>query len=150
MAMNILLPGISVPDLKAGRRRQKAYQLTCNPMPNPSANVTTTTEVGYCPFCQRTRNLRRDEHKMGGLVRTTIDCESCHRTLSSTIGPPQAKPEPEPVKAAEPEPEAEAKPARKAAAAKKPAAVKKAAASSKPAAAKKAAPARKTSTTKKK
>jgi len=122
-------------------------------MPNPSANVTTTTEVGYCPFCQRTRNLRRDEHKMGGLVRTTIDCESCHRTLSSTIGPPQAKPEPEPVKAAEPE--AEAKPAKKPAAAKasaanKPAATKKAAATSKPAAAKKAAPAKKTSTTKKK
>jgi hypothetical protein len=76
-------------------------------MASPRANVTVLTEVGYCPFCQRTRNLRREERHLGQLVRTTIDCESCHRTLSSTIGPPQAKPEPEPepepVKAAEPE-----------------------------------------------
>ena len=75
-------------------------------MPNPAANVTTTTEVGYCPFCQRTRNLRRDERHLGGLVRTTIDCESCHRTLSSTIGPPAPKPEPEP----EPKPQPETEP----------------------------------------
>jgi len=109
-------------------------------MASPKANVTVITEVGYCPFCQRTRNLRREERHLGQLVRTTIDCESCHRTLSSTIGPPQAKPEPEPepVKAAEPEAPAP-KPAAKKPAARKPAA----------AATKKAAPAAKASTTKK-
>jgi len=109
-------------------------------MASPKANVTVITEVGYCPFCQRTRNLRREERHLGQLVRTTIDCESCHRTLSSTIGPPQAKPEPEPepVKAAEPEAPAP-KPAAKKPAARKPAA----------AATKKATPAAKASTTKK-
>jgi len=109
-------------------------------MASPKANVTVITEVGYCPFCQRTRNLRREERHLGQLVRTTIDCESCHRTLSSTIGPPQAKPEPEPepMKAAEPEAPAP-KPAAKKPAARKPAA----------AATKKAAPAAKASTTKK-
>ncbi len=108
-------------------------------MAAPKANVTVVTEVGYCPFCQRTRNLRREERHLGQLVRTTLDCESCHRTLSSTIGPPQAgpEPEPEPVKAAEPEP-AKPRPAAKKPAARKPAA-----------AAKKTATATKASTTKK-
>ncbi len=106
-------------------------------MAAPKANVTVVTEVGYCPFCQRTRNLRREERHLGQLVRTTLDCESCHRTLSSTIGPPQAKPEPEP----EPVKAAESGPAKSKAAAKKPAARKPAAA------AKKAAPAKKAATT---
>ena len=108
-------------------------------MAAPKPNVTVVTEVGFCPFCGRTRNLRREERHLGALVRTTIDCESCHRTLSSTIGPPQARPEPEPepVTAAEPEP-AKTRPAAKKAPAKKPAA-----------AVKKAAPAKKASTTKK-
>jgi nucleoid-associated protein YgaU len=105
-------------------------------MTNPAVHVSVTTEVGYCPFCRRTRNLRREERQLGGLVRTNIDCESCHRTISSTIGPP-APPAPEPVEAAAPPaaaPEAPAEPAaakpRKAAtrapkaAAKKPAARK--------------------------
>jgi len=60
-------------------------------------NVTVTTEVGYCNFCQRTRNLRREDHQLGQLVRTIVACETCHRTLSSTIGV-AAPPEPEPVK----------------------------------------------------
>jgi hypothetical protein len=109
-------------------------------MANPVARITTITEVGYCPFCRRTRNLRREERQLGALVRTTIDCESCHRTLSSTIGPPAAKPEPEP----EPEPEPVPEPA-PAAEPTKPAAKKAArprATASKPAA--KAAPATKT------
>ncbi len=109
-------------------------------MAAPKANVTVVTEVGYCPFCQRTRNLRREERHLGQLVRTTIDCESCHRTLSSTIGPPQAAPEPvpEPVTAEEAEPVKS-----------RPAAAKKAAAKKPAAAAKKAAPAKKAPTTKK-
>ena len=49
-------------------------------------HVTVTTEVGYCNFCQRTRNLRREDHQLGQLVRTIVACETCHRTLSSTIG----------------------------------------------------------------
>lgn len=100
-------------------------------MPAPGVNVTVTTEVGYCPFCRRSRNLRREERHMGGLMRTTIECESCHRTLSSTMGPPPPTPAPpavEVVETAAPEPEPEPKPKRKAATtktAKKPAAAKK-------------------------
>src|SRR2546430_2121876 len=52
-------------------------------MPAPGANVTVTIEVGYCPFCRRTRNLRREERHLGGLVRTTIECESCHQVLAA-------------------------------------------------------------------
>ena len=113
-------------------------------MAAPKANVTVVTEVGYCPFCQRTRNLRREERHLGQLVRTTIDCESCHRTLSSTIGPPRAEPEPEPepVKAAEPKAAAAKPAAKKATTARKPAARKPAAPT-----AKKAAPAKKASAT---
>jgi hypothetical protein len=83
-------------------------------MTRPTAgNVAVTTEIGYCPFCRRTRTLRREERHLGGLVRTNIDCESCHRTLSSTMGPPVAAPveapaEPgpaiEPAAPAKPEP----------------------------------------------
>lgn len=62
-------------------------------MTKPAAQVTVTTEVGYCPFCRRARTLRREERHLGGLVRTNIDCESCHRTLSSTMGVPQPKAE---------------------------------------------------------
>ena len=111
-------------------------------MAKPGGNVTVTTEVGYCPFCGRTRNLRREERRLGGLVRATLECESCHRTLSSTMGPvvePPAesaappeekdKPSPEPSPA---EPERVKKPA---ATAKKPAAKKPAAAAKTPAAA---------------
>jgi len=62
-------------------------------MTKPGAQVTVTTEVGYCPFSRRSRTLRREERHLGGLVRTNIDCESCHRTLSSTMGVPQPKAE---------------------------------------------------------
>jgi hypothetical protein len=91
-------------------------------------HVVVTTEVGMCSFCGRPRNLRSEAHQLGTLVRTIVTCETCHRTLSSTIGVAAAKPEPEaePVPAvAEPEPAAEpelasAKPAAK----RKPAAAK--------------------------
>ena len=68
-------------------------------------HVTVVTEVGYCNFCQRTRNLRREEHLLGQLVRTIVSCETCHRTLSSTMGVAQP---PEPVKEETPAAEAEA------------------------------------------
>ena len=48
--------------------------------------IKVTIETGYCSFCDRTRNLRREERHLGALVRTIVACESCHRTLSSTIG----------------------------------------------------------------
>jgi hypothetical protein len=54
--------------------------------------VDVITEVGYCPSCGRTRNLRREEHHLGALVRTIVTCETCHRTLSSSVG--VASPEP--------------------------------------------------------
>ena len=90
-------------------------------------HVDVTTEVGFCNFCNRTRNLRREEHHLGGMVRTILSCETCHRTLSSTMGVEQAQPEPEPA----PEPakaeEPVAAPKPKRATAKKPAAKKPAA-----------------------
>ena len=63
-----------------------------------------TTEVAVCSFCGRPRTLRHEEHQLGTLVRTIITCETCHRTLSSTIGvanTPAAEPE---TVAAEPSP----------------------------------------------
>src|SRR5713226_3064458 len=92
-------------------------------------HVVVTTEVAVCSFCGRPRTLRREEHQLGTLVRTIITCESCHRTLSSTIGVAGAAPvEPEPV-APEPAPEpaamatkAKARPAPKISAQGKPAA----------------------------
>ena len=55
-------------------------------------HVKVTVETGYCPFCERVRNLRREEHQLGTLVRTIITCETCHRTLSSTIGVASVEP----------------------------------------------------------
>jgi len=55
-------------------------------------HVDVTTEVAYCSFCNRTRTLRREEHHLGALVRTIVTCETCHRTLSSSIGVAQAEP----------------------------------------------------------
>ena len=91
-------------------------------------HVVVTTEVGFCSFCGRPRNLRNEAHQLGTLVRTIVTCETCHRTLSSTIGVAAAQPEAEaeavpavaePETAAEPEP-GPAKPAAK----RKPAAAK--------------------------
>jgi len=78
-------------------------------------HVTVTVETGYCSFCGRPRNLRREEHQLGTLVRTIITCETCHRTLSSSIGVPQPEPPPAEQPAnieaqAKSKPEAEPKP----------------------------------------
>ena len=90
-----------------------------------------------CSFCGRPRTLRHEEHVLGALVRTIVTCETCHRTLSSTMGVAQPEREPveaKPARAPEPEPvEAQEAPKRrrapaKAAAAKKPVAKKPAAA----------------------
>src|SRR5579864_5310210 len=100
--------------------------------------VNVTTEVAYCSFCGRPRNLRREEHQLGTLVRTIITCETCHRTLSSSMGVATAEPVAEPAPVQEPVPfEAESKPKKRAT---KPAAKKAAAkpAAKKPAAAAKA------------
>jgi hypothetical protein len=94
-------------------------------------HVVVTTEVAVCSFCGRPRTLRHEEHQLGTLVRTIVTCETCHRTLSSTIGvasTPAAEPEtvaaetspaPEPTAAA---PNAVARPAAKPAAQRKAAA----------------------------
>jgi hypothetical protein len=76
-------------------------------------HVTVTTEVGYCSFCGRPRNVRSEAHHLGTLVRTIVTCETCHRTLSSTVGvaSEEAAPAEEPVKVEAP-PEPEAKPKR--------------------------------------
>src|SRR5882672_4751770 len=49
-------------------------------------HVTVTVEAGFCSFCGRPRNLRSEAHQLGTLMRTIVTCETCHRTLSSTIG----------------------------------------------------------------
>jgi uncharacterized membrane protein len=85
--------------------------------------IKVTIETGYCSFCDRTRNLRREERHLGALVRTIVACESCHRTLSSTMGvagadEPAAKDaavdEVAVEAAASPQPEARPKPAKRA------------------------------------
>jgi hypothetical protein len=99
-------------------------------------HVNVTTEVAYCSFCGRPRTLRREEHQLGTLVRTIVTCESCHRTLSSSIGvasaePPAAADEPgkveAPAAARAAQKKAPAKPAPAKSTVKKPAAQKPAA-----------------------
>jgi hypothetical protein len=48
-------------------------------------HVVVTTEVAMCSFCGRPRTLRSEQHQLGALVRTIVTCETCHRTLSSSI-----------------------------------------------------------------
>jgi hypothetical protein len=48
-------------------------------------HVVVTTEVAFCTFCGRPRTLRSEQHQLGALVRTIVTCETCHRTLSSSI-----------------------------------------------------------------
>jgi hypothetical protein len=88
-----------------------------------------TTEVGFCSFCGRPRTLRHEAHQLGTLVRTLVTCETCHRTLSSTIGIASAETA-EPPEAAAAQPvavEAEAAPAPRPTAKRKPVAAKAAA-----------------------
>ena len=91
-------------------------------------HVVVTTEVAFCSFCGRPRTLRNEAHQLGTLVRTLVTCETCHRTLSSTIGIASAETaETAEAAAAEPvavEAEAEAPPAPKPTAKRKPAAAK--------------------------
>jgi len=74
--------------------------------------VRVTTEVGYCSFCGRPRNLRREEHQLGTLVRSIVTCESCHRTLSSSVGVASAEPVAAEAPVAVEEPVQTAKPVR--------------------------------------
>ena len=98
-----------------------------------------------CSFCGRPRTLRNEQHQLGSLVRTIVTCETCHRTLSSTMSVATAEPadavaeEPDaaPAKVAEERPsrtepvKTAAKPAAKAAAERKPSATTSKAAASK-------------------
>ena len=111
-------------------------------MKGANPNVSVTTEVDYCPFCRRSRTLRREERHLGGLVRTMVSCETCHQTLSTTMGPAQEQAEAVEAPAAEPaepvaapEPKPAPKPVRKKTAT---AAKKSASTTRKPAAKKKA------------
>jgi hypothetical protein len=75
-------------------------------------HVEVFVETGYCSFCDRVRNLRREEHHLGTLVRTVLTCETCHRTLSSTMGvaPAETEAPANDASPVAPEVEAEAKP----------------------------------------
>jgi hypothetical protein len=98
--------------------------------------VVVTTEASFCSFCGRPRNLRREEHQLGTFVRTVVTCETCHRTLSSTMGVanPEAPPSETPPATAEGAAEKPAKPTPSAA--KRTVATKAKPASAKPTAAK--------------
>jgi uncharacterized membrane protein len=110
-------------------------------------HVDVTTEVGYCNFCQRPRNLRTEAHHLGTLVRTIVTCETCHRTLSSTMGvATTAEPEPAKVEAQVETEVAETPRPKPATAAKNAAAAKKPAVAKKTAVTKKAPPAKPRST----
>jgi hypothetical protein len=76
-------------------------------------HVVVTTEVAMCTFCGRPRTLRSEQHQLGALVRTIVTCETCHRTLSSTIGVAAAEATAAEAPAQEPEipSKVEAKPA---------------------------------------
>src|SRR4030088_1291455 len=78
-------------------------------------HVNVVTEVGFCNFCGRPRNLRSEEHQLGNFVRTVVTCETCHRTLSSTMGvtAPEAAEAEAPGAHEESAVAAEAKPARR-------------------------------------
>ena len=78
-------------------------------------HVKVTTEAGYCNFCGRPRNLRSEEHQLGNFVRTVVTCETCHRTLSSTMGvaTPETADVEAPADQEESAPAAEAKPAKR-------------------------------------
>ena len=56
-----------------------------------------------CTFCGRPRTLRIEQHQLGALVRTIVTCETCHRTLSSSIAVASAEPAAAKTIAAEPE-----------------------------------------------
>jgi hypothetical protein len=92
-------------------------------------HVVVTTEVAMCSFCGRPRTLRSEQHQLGALVRTIVTCETCHRTLSSSIAVASLEPVAAQPTAAEPvtqpEPAATAEPANPTS---KPAAKRKAAA----------------------
>jgi hypothetical protein len=90
-------------------------------------HVKVTTEAGYCNFCGRPRNLRSEEHQLGNFVRTVVTCETCHRTLSSTMGVATSETAgvEAPAKQEESAPAAEARPAKRTTATKtEPAATK--------------------------
>jgi hypothetical protein len=109
--------------------------------------IKVTVETGFCSFCDRTRNLRREERQLGALVRTVTSCESCHRVLSSTIGVADADAAAESTSApaaARPEPATEAAPRKRDAAPKS----KEAAAKPKAAAAKSKTPAKRSPSSK--
>ena len=61
-----------------------------------------TTEVAVCSFCGRPRTLRHEEHQLGALVRTIVTCETCHRTLSSSIAVANLEPAAPELTAVEP------------------------------------------------
>jgi hypothetical protein len=85
-----------------------------------------------CSFCGRPRTLRSEQHQLGALVRTIVTCETCHRTLSSSIAVASLEPAtPQPI-VAEPEavPEPPVHPTTKPAAPRKTATAKAAASKS--------------------
>jgi hypothetical protein len=82
----------------------RSANCTLERMNKRPGHVVVTTEVAMCSFCGRPRTLRNEQHQLGALVRTIVTCETCHRTLSSSMAVANAEPgEPEAI-AVEPEP----------------------------------------------
>ena len=83
---------------------RRSADCTLERMNRRPGHVVVTTEVAVCSFCGRPRTLRTEQHQLGALVRTIVTCETCHRTLSSSIGVASLEPDAlEPV-AVSPEP----------------------------------------------
>jgi hypothetical protein len=73
------------PDLKEPGARSPLGGLYLRQVNKRPGHVVVTTEVAMCSFCGRPRTLRNEQHQLGSLVRTIVTCETCHRTLSSTM-----------------------------------------------------------------
>jgi hypothetical protein len=87
----------------------RSANCTLERMNKRPGHVVVTTEVAMCSFCGRPRTLRNEQHQLGALVRTIVTCETCHRTLSSSIAVASAdSAEPQTI-AVEPEPASESK-----------------------------------------
>ena len=71
---------------------RRSADCTLERMNKRPGHVVVTTEVAFCSFCGRPRTLRSEQHQLGALVRTIVTCETCHRTLSSSIAVASAEP----------------------------------------------------------
>ena len=86
---------------------RRSADCTLERMNKRPGHVVVTTEVAFCSFCGRPRTLRNEQHQLGALVRTIVTCETCHRTLSSSVSVASAEAEASEAATLESQPERE-------------------------------------------